>query len=267
MGIAIDTIQYFSTQAGAAAFPTALATAQGDPAQIRNFNTAKKAWLHSFIYSAGGGQKARITSPLLHDNVTGLTFQPGEIPANFLIPAMSGVQVHANDTPLVSGGIAGAGTITAGLQVYYEDLDGAAARLFHWKDIEHKIKAYKSLEVSLAAIAVGAWTDTKITITEDQLHADSYYAVIGYNVDPAVDLVGVKGSATANLRVCGPGPVSTLDISNYYAYMSIQANLPFVPVFNANDKGAFYVSAANHAAVAANAAEVYLFLAELDSRP
>ncbi len=260
---AIDTVAFFATEAAAAAFPTALAAAPGDSLSIRNFPSGQTATLNSIIYNAGGGQKFRIVSANMHDNQTGLTFEPLETPAQWMLPQDAAVTMFANDTPSLYGGIAAAGTIAGALQMYYSQLPGIAARLHSWGDIAGNVRYYKSVEVDLAAVAVGAWTDTLITATENQLHANKDYAVLGYECSAAVDVVGVKGSATGNLRVCGPGATSTLDISEYFVFMAERQKTPYIPVFNSDDRNAFYVSAFNHAAIAAAGASVYLVLAEL----
>ena len=260
---AIDTIAAFSTQGAAAPFPVNLAAAPGDSLAVRNFATGQYATIEALLYDAGGGQRVRVVSPNLHDNQTGLTFEPAETPAQFLIGAPFQVGLQANDTLTVQGGIAAAGTIVAGLQVYYSQLPGISARLHSWGDISGNIRNYKSIEVDLSAIAVGAWTDTLITATENQLHANKDYAVLGYQCSAAMDIVGVKGSATGNLRVCGPGASSTLDITEYFVYMSEENNIPYIPVFNSDDRFAFYVSAFHRAAVGAGVNHVYLILAEL----
>ena len=260
---AIDTVAFFSTQGAAAAFPTALAAAPGDSLTVRNFPAGQSASIEALVYSAGGGERVRVTSPNLHDPQTGLTFEPAEVPAQFLIPQDASVAVQANDTLTLQGGIAAAGTIAGALQIYYSQLQGIQARLHSWGDISGNYRYIKSVEVDLGAIAVGAWTDTLITATENQLHSNRDYAVLGYQCSAAIDVVGFKGSATGNLRVCGPGASSTLDITEYFVYMSERNNRPYIPVFNSDDRFACYVSAFNHAAVAAQADHVYLVLAEL----
>jgi len=267
MGLAVDTVLAFSTQAGASAFPTALAATLGDSLTVRSTNGNTGAHLEAFITASNaGGQKFRVASPLLHDNVTGLTFAGVENPSPFLLPAETSVDLSAQDTLSVFGACGAATTITAGLVIAYDDLRGTQADLYRWSDISSDVKAYKSIEVSLSAVAVGAWTDTLITATENQLHADSSYAVLGYDVSPAVDIVGVKGVATGNLRMCGPGVATSLDISSYYVYQAEKSSRPYIPVFQANDRNGFYVSAANHAAIAGGGAEVFLLVAELKSK-
>lgn len=260
---AIDTVAFFATEAAAAAFPTALAAAPGDSLTIRNFPAGQSASVNAILYSAGGGERVRVTSPNLHDDNTGITFEPAEVPAQFLVPQEASIGVVAGDTLSVSGGIAAAGTIAGALQVYYSQLPAIAARLHSWGDISGNYRYIKPVEVDLGAVAVGAWTDTLITATENQLHASKDYAVLGYQCSEAVDVVGFKGSSTGNLRACGPGASSTLDISEYFVAMSEAKNAPYIPVFNADDRFASYVSAFNHAAIAAGAAHVYLILAEL----
>lgn len=263
MGAAIDTVLAFATEGAVAAFPQALGTASGDSLTVRAFDTPAYAKLTSLIYSAAGGQKVRVLSPMLHDNVTGMTFEPAEIPSMHLMPRQVGVPLVSGDTLVVQGGIAAAGTIVAALQVYYSNLRGQSARLASWADIRGNIKYIKSVEVDLGAVATGAWTDTLITNTENQLHAHKDYAVLGYTPNTAIDVIGVKGQETGNLRICGPGNTTTLDLSEYFIAMSEQQGTPFIPVFNADNRGSFYVSAAHHAAVAGGAEHAYLILAEL----
>ena len=263
MGAAIDTVLAFSTQAAASPFPTALAPTVGDSLTVRNFPLSDSAQTEAILYSAGGSQKVRLSSPRLHDNVTGITYEPLEDPAAFLVPQDGSVKLASGDTLSMFGGIAAAGTITAGLVNYYSNLPGVSARLHMWGDISGIIKSYKTVEVDLGAIAVGAWTDTLFTATENQLHSASDYAVLGYQASQGLCGVGVKGAFTGNLRACGPGPSSTLDITEYFVFMSEANKLPYIPVFNADDRFACYVSAFNRTAVGAGAAHVYLILAEL----
>ena len=267
MGYAVDTIGAFSTQAGAGVFPIALAAVPGDNLTIRSTVGETGARIMAFIVQASaGGQKFRVTSPLLHDNVTGLTWIAPDNPGLFLVPSESSIEVNEQDTLAISGSTAAAYTITAATVVQYDNLRGVAADMFKWSDIGPDIKFIKSIEVSNGAIAVGAWTDTLITATENQLHADKSYAVLGYVPAAAVCAVGVKGVATANLRFCGPGGPQTLDLSDYYVQMSIKHNRPYIPVFQANDRNGVYVSQLNGAAVAGAAAEVSLIVAELKTK-
>lgn len=266
-GQAVDTVLCFSTQAGASAFPTALNPTTGDSLTVRGTVGESKAHLMAFIAASdAAGNKFQIKSPLLHDNATGLTWKMPETPAMFAVPQYASIELNEQDTLAVNGQSGGATTITAALVIKYDHLRGTDADLHRWADIHPDIKAIKSVEVQLGAIAVGAWTDTLITNTEDQLHADKSYAVLGYTVSPALTVVGVKGVATGNLRMCGPGFGQTDDLSDYFVAFSELHQTPYIPVFQANDRKAFNVSAANVAAVAANGATVSLIVAELKNK-
>jgi hypothetical protein len=267
MGRAVDTVLAFSTQAGAGAFPQALAAAPGDSLVVRGTKGETKARLMAFVLqSNAAGQKFRLTSPLMHDNVTGFTIIPADNPALFAVPSETSVELNEQDTLVVAGACGAAYTITAGLVIDYDDVRGTDADLHRWSDIRDDIKSLKSVEVSNGAIAVGAWTDTLITATENQLHADRSYAVLGYEPAAACALVGVKGVATGNLRMCGPGGPQSLDLTDYFVQMSEKHQRPYIPVFQANDRGAIYVSQANGAAIAGAAAEVSLIVAELKTK-
>lgn len=266
-GQAVDTVLCFSTQAAASAFPTALAATTGDSLITRGTVGESKARLMAFITkSDAAGNEFRVTSPLLHDNVTGLTWFANENPSLFNVPSETSVELNEQDTLTVQGQCGAATTITAGLVIAYDDIRGTDADLYRWGDIEGDIKFLKSVQVGNLAVAVGAWTDTPITNTENQLHADRSYAVLGYISNPAPAIIGVKGIATGNLRMCGPGASQTTDLSDYFVQMSLKHNRPYIPVFQANDRNSFYVSMADSVARAANAVNVSLIVAELKTK-
>lgn len=263
-GKAVDTILLFSTQAGAGAFPQTLNPATGDSLTIRGAVGESKAHLMAFItQSDAAGNKFRITSPLLHDPNTGLTYVAPENPTQFLVPEYASVQLEQQDTLTVQGQCGAATTITAGLVISYDDIRGTDADLYRWGDISGDIKSIKVVEVDLAAIAVGAWTDTVITQTEDQLHANKSYAVLGYSISQPIALLGIKGIATGNLRMCGPGFAGTISLSDYFIEMSEYHRMPYIPVFQANDRKGLFISAANGAAVGGGVAKASIILAEL----
>lgn len=266
-GHAVDTVLCFSTQAGASAFPTNLAATAGDSLITRGTVGESKAHLMAFITKSDAvGNQFRITSPLLHDPVTGLTWFMNENPSLFAVPSETSIELNEQDTITVQGQCGAATTITAGLVIRYDDIRGTDADLYRWGDISGDIKYIKSVQVGNLAIAVGAWTDTPITNSENQLHADRSYAVLGYISNPAPALVGVKGIATGNLRVCGPGASGTTDLSDYFVQMSLKHNIPYIPVFQANDRNSFYVSMADSVARLAGAVNVSLIVAELKNK-
>src|SRR6266581_4933619 len=189
---------------------------------------------------------------------------PGESPSVYGIPGLAAEQLHPQDTLAVSVAGGAAETDIVILHNYYTDLPGAAARLHSWGDIAGNIAHVKPIRVAVTTSAtIGAWADTVITTTENLLKANTDYAVLGYSTNTALGAIGIKGPDTSNLRATGPGATSEFATSNYFAYLSQSPCLPFIPVFNAANANATFVSSC--AATASVAAVVELIVAQLSS--
>lgn len=263
MGIAIDTVGSFVTAGATNAKALAAVTASpGDSLTVRSFTPQGWAKQEAMFLQGTAKTQARVQSPMYHDNVTGITFDTAESPAMFLYPRQIGQPLVSGDTLSLSAGCAAASSTIACLLNYYSDPSWPNSRLHSWGDIAGIIKSYKSLEVAVTSSGtIGTWADTAVNTTDKQLHAHTDYAVLGFLGDVALACIGIKGQATNNLRVCGPGATQTLDTTEYFVTMTEQHNTPHIPVFNADNQGATYVSClANTTSVAAN---IYLMLAEL----
>lgn len=260
---AIDTVLLDVHNAtGAAIGLTAAVAANGDSAVVRYFAPTSQAWLEAVGVQSSGTRQARITSPMFHDNVTGLTFNFSEQPTSFMLPQEVGQPLVGGDTLTVQLDAALTSDSVAVLFNYYSQLPGASARLASWGDISGVVKSIKAAEVDCTTNAtIGQWSDTLITATENQLHARTDYAVLGYQSSVAVCAVAIKGQETGNLRVGGPGVSTSFDTTDYFAQMSALHGRPHIPIINADNRGSIYVStAANTASVAT---KVTLILAEL----
>ena len=264
MGLALDTVLYDVHNAATTAIglTTATLTNSGDPAQIRSFSDPAYARLLALFAQASGAQQVRVTSPRMHDNVTGLTFQSGENPAEFLLPPEVAEPMYSVDTLSVSAAAAASSDTLVAPLVFYSDLAGIAANLQTWAQVKARFIRLKVMQVAVTASATpGTWVDTVITTTENQLKADYEYALLGFETNLALTVMALKGPATGNLRIAAPGNTETLDITGYFVYMSDRHSLPLIPVFKANDRGATFISVASNAAgVATN---VYAVLAQL----
>ena len=261
MGIAKDTVLYSKVNPGAAA--TAFATtASGDPASVRNFAATDMAYLEGMIRRGATSGMARVRSPLLADNVSGIQFFTGETPSVFMLPPEVSQRLQAQDQPIVEGTGGTAETDLIALVIYYTNLLGASARLHSLPDITPLVKNIKALRVAVTSSAtIGAWSDTLITASETTLDANTDYAVLGYVTDVALGLVGVKGQDTANLRICGPGTTLAEDTADYFVRLDRLSGRPQIPVVNSANQGALYVSVADSAA--STAANITLVLAQL----
>lgn len=232
----------------------AIVMAGGDTLGVRNFPDASAAWLEN-ITMHGAVQanirSARVRSPRMHDNVTGLTFDPGELLSAYAFPAQTRQRLYAADTLIaeLTGGTAGEVQQMA-LHLYYDQLPASNADLRMWSDVGPNVISFKSFEIVLGAAAANVWSDTPVTTTDNQLHANHAYAVLGYDVNVPVTALGVKGVATGNLRAGGPGATVEFPTSEWFVRQSDKHGTPHIPVFQANDRFATFVSAISRVAIA-----------------
>lgn len=263
MPLALDTVLLDVHNAATTAVGLTAATpATGDSLAVRSFDSPGRAYFEALFLQGSGTRQARLTSPRLHDNVTGLTFQTAETPAQFLFPRQAAQDLYSVDQLTVALDAAASSDTVAALLAYYTDLKGISADLRPWAEIKDQVINYKTVEVDLTTSAtIGQWSDTVITTTENQLKADYAYAVLGFETQTALLCMGLKGPATGNLRICAPGSTETLDITSYFIEMEERQKRPFIPVFKANDRGNTFLSAA--ANTASVAAKVYMICAQL----
>ena len=241
MGIAVDTVGFSATNPSTTV--TAVTFASGDTGTVRNATQGSYVGLESMGRQGATAGIIQIKSPLLHDNVEGIQAWVSDTPSCRLIPRYGIQQLKAQDT-LAVGLSGGTAEVECGFyQVGYDDLPGSAARMHSWGDIAGLIQYIKVNEVTATTSGTaGVWSDTAITTTENLLEANVDYAVLGYLTDVAVCAIGVRGSETNNLRVCGPGTVRGEVTAEYFVQMSNDLGKPRIPVFNSANRTAVFLS-------------------------
>jgi hypothetical protein len=129
-------------------------------------------------------------------------------------------------------------------------------------DISGRVRNIVGLEVDVVTSAtIGTWVDTVITATEDVLHANTDYAVLGYVLDASLAAIALRGPDTSNLRVGGPGMTSPYFTGQHFVKLSERTGLPHIPIINSANKGGTYVSCVDYHA--SQSARVTLIMAEL----
>lgn len=264
MGKCIDTVlvDVHNAATSAVTLQAGTVTNSGDSLNVRSFSDPDWAMLTSMVIQGSGAQQCRLSSPRLHDNVTGFTFQSAENPAEFLFPPEAGQPLYSVDALSVQLSAAASSDTVAALGIYYKNLEGIDADLRNWSDIKSQIINYKTVEVAVTSSGtIGTWVDTALTTTENQLKADFRYALLGFQPNAALAVVGIKGPATGNLRICAPAATATYPLTDYFILMNQKHQIPYIPVFKANDRfNTFLSCAANTASAAAN---VQMILAQL----
>lgn len=261
MGLAIDTVLVSAVNPGAG--PTAfLPNGSGDSLAVRNSNSARKAYLENIIRMGTTAGFLQVRSPMLHDNVQGIRITPAESPSIYSLPDEVDQVLQPQDLLVVEGSGGAAESDIGLLQIYYEDLPGIAARLHNYSEILPLIKSVKPVRVAVSSSATaGLWTDTLITTSENLLHANTDYAIVGYMSNAAFGAIAVKGAETGNLRIGGPGSTSEFATTDFFALMNTRNGRPWVPVVNSANAGGLFVSVC--AATASVAGVVELILLEL----
>ncbi len=260
MPVAIDTVGFAATNPGASPAAGNATVNAGDSATIRAFQPSGQAYIDFMVRQGASEGFIELRSPRLADNVRGLHLITTETPAVLLLPQEVGQPVYPADalTVTISGG--GAEVDCGAFGVYYTDLGGSNAVVHNWSELRPSVVNLKPMEVDFTSTVGGVWLDTVITTTENLLKANLWYAVLGYISDVALTAVGLKGPETGNYRLCGPGPTTTFRTDEYFIWMGERHGRPYIPCFNANNRGNLFVSAM---AVAAAATKVTLILAEL----
>jgi hypothetical protein len=257
---AFDTIGSFV--ANPSSTWTATTNSPGDTFGVRSFPASGSAQLIGFVRDGATKGGARVRSPRMHDNVTGINYQTSETPSTLLVPQYFTQNLYAQDTLIVEATGGTAEDEIVATMVYYSSLPGSDSRLHAAGDIVGNIKNIKSFATAVTASAtIGTWSDTLITTTENQLHANVDYAVLGYVSDTSLAAVGIKGQETGNLRNCGPGTSISYDTSQWFLNLSSWFQAPMIPVFNSANRFSVYVSVLDKAA--STTANVTLILAEM----
>lgn len=267
MGLAFDSVlvDVHNAATTGIGLTNGVTTASGDPLGVRYFVPGSKCKLvNVLLQGSSAPRRIRIISPRLHDNVTGISWQALESPTEFLYSPEWGQDLYQNDTLTVQMDAAASSDTVSVLQIYYSNLQGVNANLKTWAEIKDHIINIKPVEVGTTSSGtIGTWSDTVITTTENQLKADYNYALLGFTESANLAAVGLKGPDTGNLRITCPAATPTLMLTDYFPFLSRTYGLPMIPVINANNRNATYIStAANTASVGSN---VFPVFAQLDN--
>ena len=265
MGRGIETIAGRAVNPGAALPGAQLVNNTGSSFTVRETNNNTLAHLEGMWAKGATAGVFNIHSPRMHDNTTGLSFPVAvNAPVDFLAQSPS-TPLVGND-PLLAFITGGAAETDCGYAtIAYDDIQGIDAALATEAEISPRIKNLLTVRVTVSgATTLGDWSPgTAINATDDKLHADESYAVLGMVPTNQVGAVAIAGADTGNLRVGMPGDAAALafDARYYFLLQARQSGVPFIPVIKANNKGTTQLFQCDNAAGANN--DVFVVLAEL----
>ncbi len=188
----------------------------------------------------------RIKSPRMHDNVQGIRLRPQLLQPQPLLPWTPWPQkLFPQDllTIDLSGSATGSDIESMSMLVYYLDLPGIAARLFHPEEVLPRVQHIVSVENTITEGTSGSYTGSEAINAEfDLLKANTDYALLGYTYFETGELhvCSITWSAAewGNLRLGGPGIKDEQQMTaEWFVNMSRKTKLPCIPVFNSSNAG------------------------------
>ncbi|MBA7579288.1 hypothetical protein ES708_21158 [subsurface metagenome] len=183
-----------------------------------------------------------IRSPLMHDNVRGISLIEGGARALPLLNNLVRQKLFPQDTlTLEVLGTAGALVLSFGsILLYYEDLIGVSSNFITPDELRTRSINLSTVENTITALATGEYgTAEAINAESDLLKANTDYAIIGYQCQTgAAQCIRYRASAWGNLGLGGPAnherPALT---AQWFTNLSEQTGIPLIPVFNSADRG------------------------------
>ncbi len=247
MGKVLELISGFVTAPGATL--TALTMNGTDTRQIRNFGQNSQSFLlNSWALNQAAGI-FRIRSPLMHDNVQGISADILIANGRPLMALGSMQRLFSQDTLNIelSGSATGSDIEQAGLLIYYENIEGQNSNLKSWSDIKNNIVNIVNVKNTLTMGTAGSYSgEEAIDADVDLLKANTNYAILGCMTTLQQGSIGWRSADFANFRVGMPGIISDKQLSaNWFKNLSIETGLDTIPVFNSANKGNTFIDATN----------------------
>lgn len=268
MGLAMETVDFALAAAAAAGFQ-AFAAPGVQSSSIRATNGTTQAHLidvGGFLTTQGN---ITIRSNRLHDATQGILLDTRGAEADVTWPLGLEQTLYSQDQLTVGANFTAAPAANAiqhaTLQVFYDDLPGAAAQLRHWAEVQANILEVVGITVTAqAAASPASWgAGVAINSTFDLLKANQPYAILGFVTGAAVSAVALQGPDTGNLLCGGPNSAAADDTRFYFRRLNDVTGLPTIPVINSANKAGTNVFITS--SVAATATQVTFVAARLSA--
>lgn len=227
---------------------TALTMSTGLTNTVRNCPEDSNPIMLQAWADAQGVGTLQARSPKLHDNIRGISLATSIAEIDPMLAMGVGQKLFAQDTMFLGiSGSATAGDIETGcFLIYYPILPGVEARLITAQELKERSVNIMGAMNTLATGTAGNFTGQEAINAEfDQWKANVDYALAGYVVDVDCAAVRWQGSDSGNLGVGGPGNAKDKRLtSSWFVQLAEAFDLPLIPVFNAANKSAILIDAA-----------------------
>ena len=208
------------------------------------------------------------TASRFHDQTFGIRAQvarnlpDGTLAAASLVsPSGHDQRIFPSDVLTVRANGTAADNVNATFILYYPNIPGIDANLATYDQVKGMTKNLVGINVPLTAGA-GDWgTSAALNSADNRLHANTWYALLGFTADFPCAAIGLAGIDTGNLRVGGPVVGDPLHDAYLFSDLARSLNGKLIPVINSNNAGSTNLQAADPTAPTIN---VDVMLAELD---
>lgn len=242
-------------------FNNVLAANQGDYVSVANFATGGARWLEAWgIDSAHIAELEVIyTRPeATHDQQHGLRLAiqsaafnaVGNVGEVNLLGGRQTLNVFKSDTPQLLATATTSDCLVFSWITEYDDLPGAAACFVSPDTVDAMFKSRVGIRVAAVAntSTAGAYGAQRAFNADDpRLHANTWYAIQGINVETPVHAVTLIGPDFGGQRIGLPAGSIQIASSSWFLDQSIKWGKPLVPVFNSNNAPSTLVQVADAA--------------------
>jgi hypothetical protein len=231
----------------------ALAPGTGDSATFFNVPQGSVAYLAEvWAVNNASPMDLSLVASRFHDQQSGIVYKvpdgstlaPVERPTQVSAPGIDQPIFPSDVLTVQIDGTAG-DDVNVTLVFYYADIPGISARLATYGSVVAAAGNQVGIRSSLTA-GVGNWgASVALNASDNRLHANRDYAVLGFTAEAPLAAVGLSGVDVGNLRVGGPvladgGHDGELFLNYARAY-----NAALVPIINSNNAGATLLQAAH----------------------
>jgi hypothetical protein len=259
-------------------FADTLTANSGDSLAVANFNDGQANLLEMWgndSTSVMEGQMIYTRPQSTHDQSHGFRFQnasllagqAAKVGAQEYLPGKVGFQLYKSDTAVIQVTSTAADNVAVSYNILYDDLPGAAGVFITPGQADSLQNSIVGINVAAVTSATrGAYGASRAFNADDaRLHANTWYAIIGYTLQTPVLTVSLIGPDWGGQRIGGPGDPLTFRTGSWFMDQSDRWQKPLIPCFNSNNVGNVLVALADVAASATPQLDFILY--ELNATP
>ena len=191
----------------------------------------------------------------------------GKTQAFNLLTGVSTIKLFKSDTVTINVSSTASDNVMAAWVTEYDDLPGASAVFTNPDQLVALRKSTVGIRVSAVGSSTrGAYGATRAFNADDaRLHANTWYALLGCNVQVIVNTVALTGPDWGGQVIGLPVGYLQQGSSSWFLDQSIKWGKPLIPCFNSNNAGNILVKVADTAS--SPSAQIDFLLYELTGMP